>query len=205
MADEIKLEAPIRTEFGKGASRRVRRAGRIPAILYGHGTDPVHVTLPGHQTQLALRVANALLTLDIEGRKEQLALPKQVQRDPITDAIKHVDLIIVRKGERVTVEVPLIVVGEVRGEAMIVTDQTSLTIEAEATSIPPHIEIDVSQLEIGDSVYAKDLKLPQGVVFPGEPDDLMLSVREPQVQDLGEAEAAEDAEAEGEDEAAQEE
>jgi len=208
MADEIKLEAPERTEFGKGASRRVRRAGRIPAVLYGHGTDPVHITLPGHQTQLALRVANALLTLDIPGKKPQLALPKQVQRNPVNDAIEHVDLIIVRKGERVTVEVPLVLVGEVRGEAMIVTDQTSLTIEAEATSIPPHIEIDISGLEIGDAVYAKDLVLPAGVVFPGEPDDLMLSVQAPQAQDLGETEAEGDegeaAESEAEEAAAEE-
>jgi large subunit ribosomal protein L25 len=207
MADEIKLEAPIRNEFGKGASRRLRRSGQIPAVLYGHGTDPVHLSLPGHQTQLALRVANALLTLDIQGQKEQLALPKQVQRNPVTDAIEHVDLIIVRKGERVTVEVPLVVVGEVRGEALIVTDQTSLLIEAEATSIPPHIEIDVSALEIGDAVRAKDLVLPDGVVFPGDPDDLMLSIQAPQVQDLGETaeEAEEGEEGEGEAEEAAEE
>ncbi|MDR1806940.1 MAG: 50S ribosomal protein L25/general stress protein Ctc [Propionibacteriaceae bacterium] len=205
MADEIKLDAPLRTEFGKGASRRLRRAGRIPAVLYGHGTSPVHVSLPGHATQLALRVANALLTLDIEGKKPQLALPKQVQRNPVNDQIEHVDLIIVRKGERVTVEVPLIVVGEVKGEATIVTDQTSLMISAEATHIPPHIEINVSELQIGDAVYAKDLVLPDGVVFPGEPDDLMLSVQAPTAADLGEAPEAEAEEAEGEAEDAAEE
>jgi len=198
MADEIRLTTEERTEFGKGASRRLRRAGRIPAVLYGHGTDPVHLSLPGHQTQLALRQANALLTLDLPAGTDQLALPKQVQRNPVKDTIEHVDLIIVRRGERVTVEVALLVVGEVKGEAMIVQDQTSLTIEAEATSIPPHIEIDISALEIGDAVYAKDLILPAGVVFPGEPDDLMLSIQAPQAQDLGETVAEEGEEAEAE-------
>jgi large subunit ribosomal protein L25 len=201
MADEIQLDAPLRTEFGKGASRRLRRANQIPAVLYGHGMDPVHVALPAHATQLALRQANALLTLDIPGSTAQLALPKQVQRDPVTDRIEHVDLILVRRGERVTVEVPLVITGEVRGEAMIVTDQTSLTIEAEATQIPSHIEIDVSHLVIGDTVTAKDLPLPDGVVFPGNPEDLMLSIQAAQDQDLGgtvEEESAEGEEASAE-------
>ncbi|MDR1264520.1 MAG: 50S ribosomal protein L25/general stress protein Ctc [Propionibacteriaceae bacterium] len=190
MADEIKLEVLPRAEFGKGASRRLRRAGKVPAVLYGHGTDPVHLSLPGHQTQLVLRAANALLTLDQPGRPAQLALPKQVQRDPVTDAIEHVDLVLVRKGERVTVEVPLVLVGEVKGEAMVLSDQTSLTIEAEATSIPPQVEIDLSNLQIGDVVHAKDLVLPAGVIFPGDPEDLMLSVQAPPTQAV-EAEAAE--------------
>ncbi|MDR1079092.1 MAG: 50S ribosomal protein L25/general stress protein Ctc [Propionibacteriaceae bacterium] len=196
MANEIKLDAQLRAEFGKGAARRLRRDGRIPAVMYGHGTDPVHVSLPAHATQLALRQANALLTIDIAGGQAQLALPKQIQRDPVLDVIEHVDLIIVRRGERVTVEVPLIVVGEVKGDAMVVTDQSTLTIEAEATSIPASIEIDISQLEIGDQVLARDLKLPDGVVFPGEPDDLMLSLQAAQAQDLGQA--ATETEAEGE-------
>jgi len=203
MADEIQLETHQRDEFGKGASRRLRRAGRIPAVLYGHGTAPVHLSLPSHQTQLALRQANALLTLDIQGGQSQLALPKQVQRNPVNDAIEHVDLIIVRKGERVTVEVPLVVVGEIKGEATIVQDQTSLTIEAEATKIPPHVEIDVSNLVIGDAVYAKDLVLPAGAVFPGDPEDLMLSIQAPQLQDLGEAPEVEEEEP-AEDESAEE-
>ncbi|MDR1386904.1 MAG: 50S ribosomal protein L25/general stress protein Ctc [Propionibacteriaceae bacterium] len=189
MAIEIKLEAQPRAEFGKGASRRLRRAGRVPAVMYGHGADPVHVSLPAHATQLALRQANALLTIDVVGGQPQLALPKQIQRDPISDVIEHVDLIMVRRGERVTVEVPLIVVGEVKGEAMIVTDQSTLTVEAEATSIPSSIEIDISALEIGDQVLARDLPLPEGVVFPGDPEDLMLSIQAPQAQDLGQAEA----------------
>ena len=111
MANEIQIAAEPRNEFGKGASRRIRRAGKVPAVLYGHGTDPVHVTLPAHETLLALRTANALLSLDLGG-KQQLALPKQVQRDPIRGTLDHVDLIIVRRGEKVTVEVPLHVVGE---------------------------------------------------------------------------------------------
>jgi large subunit ribosomal protein L25 len=198
---EIKLEAPIRNEFGKGASRRLRREGRVPAVLYGHGIDPVHVALPGHATQLALRQANVLLTLDIPGSKIQLALPKAVQRNPITDQVVHVDLVLVRRGERVMVEIPLLIVGEVRGETLIVTDQTSITVEAEATSIPGHIEIDVSELVIGDQITARDLPLPEGVVFPGDPDTLMLSIQAQQAQDLGETagegEAAEGEAAEG--------
>ncbi|MDR0415807.1 MAG: 50S ribosomal protein L25/general stress protein Ctc [Propionibacteriaceae bacterium] len=198
MADEITLDAPLRTEFGKGAARRLRRGQRIPAVLYGHGIEPVHIALPAHATQLALRQANRLLALEIPGSKPRLALPKQVQRDPVTDRVEHVDLILIRRGERVTVEVPLVVVGEVRGEAVIVTDQTSITIEAEATKIPAHIEIDVSELQIGDTVVAGDLALPEGAVFPGEPDDLLLSVQAPQAKDLGEALAEEGEAAEGE-------
>ena len=199
MADEIRLLTQDRNEFGKGASRRLRRAGRIPAVLYGHGTDPVHLSLPGHQTHLALRQANALLTLESAGNRDQLALPKQIQRDPVTDKIVHVDLILVRRGERVTVEVPLVVVGEIKGDVQVVQDQTSLTIEAEATQIPPHIEIDISALTIGDAVYAQDLVLPDGVIFPGEPDDLMLSIQAPQAQDLGETAEAEGGEQADED------
>ncbi|MDR1450450.1 MAG: 50S ribosomal protein L25/general stress protein Ctc [Propionibacteriaceae bacterium] len=204
MADNITLEAVVRTEFGKGASRRLRRGQRVPAVLYGHGIDPIHVALPSHATQLALRHANQLLTLDIPGDNPRLALPKQVQRNPVTDQIEHVDLILVRRGERVTVEIPLVIVGEVRGEAVIVTDQTSILVEAEATSIPSQVEINVADFEIGAVVVAGDLKLPDGVVFSGEADDLLLSIQAPQAKDRGEsAEAeAEADQAAGEDEAA---
>ncbi|QIK71609.1 50S ribosomal protein L25/general stress protein Ctc [Propioniciclava coleopterorum] len=176
MTDELRLEAESRTEFGKGAARRIRRANKVPAVIYGHGGDPIHISLPGHETLLALRTANALLTLVIDGGKKQLALPKQVQRDPITGFLDHVDLVIVKKGEKVTVEVPLLVTGTVKDDRILVMDQQSITLEVAATNIPAHIEIPAGELEIGEQVTAADLNLPEGAVFPGEPTDLILSI-----------------------------
>jgi large subunit ribosomal protein L25 len=172
---EVKIAAVSRTEFGKGAARRARRDGLVPAVLYGHGSDPVHVSLPGHDILLALRVANALLSISIDGGKPQLALPKQVQRNPIRGTIEHLDLVIVKAGEKVTVEVPLLVVNDDRADRIIMMDQQTIALEVLATNIPAHIEIDVMDLEIGQSIAAKDLVLPEGAVFPGEPDDLILS------------------------------
>ncbi len=186
---EVKLSAGSRTEFGKGAARRARRDGLVPAVLYGHGSDPIHVSLPGHETLLALRVANALLSISIDGKSAQLALPKQVQRNPIKGSIEHVDLVIVKRGEKVSVEVPLHVIGgDEKADRIIVMDQQTITLEVEATNIPAQIEIDVTELEIGDSVAAKDLNLPEGAVFPGEPDDLMLSVAAARTQEEIDAE-----------------
>ncbi|MEA4943469.1 MAG: 50S ribosomal protein L25/general stress protein Ctc [Propionicimonas sp.] len=190
---ENKIAAVTRTEFGKGAARRARRAGLVPAVLYGHGTDPVHVALPGHEVLLALRTANALLTLSIDGGKDQLALPKQVQRNPVKGDIEHIDLVIVRRGEKVTVEVPLIVINEEKVDGVITMDQQTIALEAEATNIPASVEIDVEGMQIGQHIAAKDLTLPAGAVFNGEPDDLILSiaalrVEEPAVTE-GDAEA----------------
>lgn len=173
---ENKIAAVTRTEFGKGAARRTRRAGLVPAVLYGHGTDPVHLSLPGHELLLALRVANAVLEISVDGGRTQLALAKQVQRNPVKGSIEHLDLVIVRKGEKVTVEVRLLVVGDHPADRMILMDQQTIALEVEATHIPADVEIDVTGLEIGDTVTAGDLKLPSGAVFPGEPDDLILSV-----------------------------
>ncbi|MFZ1283221.1 MAG: 50S ribosomal protein L25/general stress protein Ctc [Propionicimonas sp.] len=189
---EIKIAAVTRTEFGKGAARRTRRSGLVPAVLYGHGTDPVHVSLPGHDITLALRAANALLTLSIDGGNEQLALPKQVQRNPIKGSIEHLDLVIVKRGEKVTVEIQLVVVGDADKVDRIVTmDQQTIALEVEATHIPTAIEIDVTSLEIGDTVTAADLKLPAGAVFNGEPDDLILSIAASPSQASLDAELAE--------------
>jgi large subunit ribosomal protein L25 len=190
---ESKIAAVSRTEFGKGAARRTRRAGLVPAVLYGHGTDPVHLSLPGHELLLALRVANAVLEISIDGSKTQLALAKQVQRDPIRSDIEHVDLVIVRKGEKVTVEVQLIVVGSVPADRMVLMDQQTIALEVEATHIPTSVEISVTGLEIGDSIAAKDLKLPEGAVFSGDPEDLMLSVSATPSQEALDAELAGDA------------
>ena len=187
---ENKIAAVTRTEFGKGAARRTRRAGLVPAVLYGHGTDPVHMSLPGHEVLLALRVANAVLEISIDDGKSQLALAKQVQRDPIKGTIDHVDLVIVRKGEKVTVEVALAVVGEYPTDRIVMMDQQTIALEVEATNIPASIEVNVTGLEIGDSITAKDLDLPQGAVFPGEPDDLILSMAATPTQAALDAELA---------------
>ena len=186
---EIKISAVARTEFGKGAARRARRDGLVPAVLYGHGTDPVHVSLPGHDTLLALRAANALLAISIEGQSDQLALPKQVQRNPVRGTVEHVDLVIVKRGEKVTVEVPLHVIGdENRPDRVVNMDQQTISLEVLATNIPATIEIDVTSLEIGDSIAAQDLNLPEGAVFPGEPDDLILSISAAKTQEQIDAE-----------------
>ena len=175
--NEIKLEADSRNEFGKGASRRLRREGLVPAVIYGHGTDPVHIALPGHATLLALRTANALLSITIDGGKSQLALPKQVQRHPLRGDLEHVDLIIVKKGEKVTVEVPLVIHGEEKlAEGMVMSDMQTITLEVEATNIPAQLEIDVAGFEVGRQLTVGDLELPAGAAYPGEADDLVLTI-----------------------------
>ena len=191
---ENKIAAVARTEFGKGAARRTRRAGLVPAVLYGHGTEPVHVSLPGHDITLALRVANALLTISIDGAKDQLALPKQVQRNPVKGTIEHIDLVIVRRGEKVSVEVPLVVLGEDKVDGLVIMDQQTIVLEVEATHIPADIEISVEGLEVGATITAGDLNLPDGAVFPGEADDLILSIA---ATPAAEAEEAAQDEAEG--------
>ncbi len=198
---DSKIAAVSRTEFGKGAARRTRRAGLVPAVLYGHGTDPVHLSLPGHEVLLALRVANAVLEISLDGGRSQLALAKQVQRDPIKGTIDHLDLVIVRKGEKVTVEVPLVVVGEHPSDRIVMMDQQTISLEVEATHIPASVEVNVAGLEIGDTITAKDLDLPKGAVFPGEPDDLILSMAATQSQASLDAELAGTTEAEAQPEA----
>lgn len=191
---ETTIAATTRTEFGKGAARRARRAGQVPAVLYGHGSDPVHVALPGHEITLALRQANVLLTISIDGAEAQLALPKQVQRNPIKDNVEHVDLVVVKRGEKVSVEVPLVLIGDdTLADGVITMDQQSITLVAEATHIPATIEIDITGLEVGDTIVASQLKLPEGVEFHGEPDDLILGIN-PTAAEVA-ADASEEAEA----------
>ena len=186
MSNSIQLSADSRTEFGKGAARRLRRDHKVPAVIYGHGGDPVHIALPGHETLLALRTANALLAIRIDGGQEQLALPKQVQRDPIKGFLEHVDLLIVKRGEKVVVEVPLVLVGEVK-EGIVMMDLNTLAIEAEATNIPAQIEIDVASMVVGHQVTAGDLALPEGSELIGEPTHLILSVAAPITEEALEA------------------
>ena len=197
---EVRIVAEPRTEFGKGAARRVRRAGRVPAIVYGHGTETRHVTLPGHQLLMALKTPNVLIEVDGLSGRPQLTLPKAVQRDPLRGSIEHVDLIMVRRGEKVTVEVPVQVSGEVEPGGLLDQQMVRLAVEAEATQIPQAIEVDVEGMEIGAAVHAGDLALPQGVTLAAEPDALVLHVlaaptAEQIEAELGETPAAEEAEA----------
>ena len=192
MSANNEIAAVSRTEFGKGAARRTRRAGMVPAVLYGHGTDPIHVSLPGHQVQLALRVANALLSVTVDGGETQLALPKQVQRNPVKDTIEHVDLVIVRQGEKVTVEVPLVVIGEDRGDRLVLLDRQTVPLEVEATNIPAELKVDVSGMEVGDLMLAKDLVLPEGATYAGEDDEVIVSVEAPRTVEEPVAEEAEE-------------
>ena len=173
---EVPIAASPRTEFGKGAARRERRAGRVPAVLYGHGTEPRHVSLPGHDVLLALRTANVLIRLEGLTGGNELALPKAVQRDPIKGTVEHVDLILVRQGEKVTVDIPVIVVGEVAPDGLLDQQLVQISVEAEATSLPPGVEVNVEGMEVGASVHAGDLALPSGVALADEPDALVLHV-----------------------------
>lgn len=172
---EVKLTAQPRTEFGKGAARRLRRADMVPAVLYGHGTAPVHVALPGHATMMALKQSNALLDLDVDG-KSTLALPKDVQRDPLRGVIEHVDLLIVRRGERVTVDVSLHVSGEPVSGALVTTEATTLSLEVEATQIPQSVGFDISGLQIGTQVHAGQVELPAGAILVTDPDALVINI-----------------------------
>jgi large subunit ribosomal protein L25 len=191
MAD-VKLAAETRTEFGKGAARRIRRDSKVPAVVYGHGAEPVHITLPGHELQLALRTPNVLITLDIEG-KTQLAIPKAVQRDAIKGFLEHVDLLVVTRGEKVNVEVYVHTEGELAPGAYLLEHVLStLNVEAEATHIPESVTVSIAGLEAGDSILAKDIPLPEGTTLLTDEDAVVLQVLAAQ---------AEEAPAEGEDEA----
>ncbi|GAB3285342.1 50S ribosomal protein L25/general stress protein Ctc [Kineosporia babensis] len=197
---EVKLSATPRNDFGKGAARRLRRDHQVPAVLYGHGTDPVHVALPGHATMLALKGnANALLTIEIEG-KSQLALPKDVQRHPLKGTIEHIDLLIVRQGEKVTVDVPLHFAGDPAPGGLVQIELTSLSLEVEATKIPDGIEHSIEGLEVGGQVLAGAITLPAGATLAGDAEAVALVVsdaaRSVSAEDAGEAApAAEGAEA----------
>jgi len=191
MADDNKLVAEARVNFGKGAARKIRAAGKIPAVIYGHGTDPVHVTLPGHQVGLILRKANQVLDLDIAG-KSQLALVKDVQKDPVRQIIEHLDLIVVRKGEKVTIDVPVHVEGETVPGTSAAQDANTISLEAEATNIPERVIVNVEGLEAGTQILAKDLVLPEGSTLIVDPDTLIINVTADTDQDLGdEAQLAE--------------
>jgi large subunit ribosomal protein L25 len=188
---EVHIAAEARTEFGKGAARRFRREGLVPAVLYGHGTETRHLSLPGHALMLALKTPNVLLYLDGLTKGSEIALPKAVQRDPIKGNLEHVDLILVRRGEKVTVEIPLRVTGDIAPDGMLEQQLVQIPVEAEATSIPQGIDVDVEGMEIGAAVHAGDLKLPRGVSLQVDPEILVLHVVAQPTAEEPEAEAAE--------------
>lgn len=189
----VKLDAATRTEFGKGTARKLRRADRIPAVIYGHNTDPVHIALPNKETFLALRQANVLLEITVDGAKQPvLTLPKQVQRDPLTGFLEHVDLLLVKASEKVSVDVPLNFVGSPVGSGAIVNHEImALPVLAPATAIPNEIEVSVAGLEVGAHIVVGDLKLPEGVEAHLDPEHLVVSIV------LAAAEPVEGTEAEG--------
>ncbi len=188
---EIKLAATARTEFGKGAARRIRRASQIPAVLYGHGAKPVHVTLPGHETMLALKQSNALFSIELDG-KATLAIAKDVQRDVVRQVIEHVDLLIVKKGEKVAVDVPVTVVGESAPGTIHIVETQNLSLEAEATHLPQHVEVSIDGVEAGTAITAGEITLPTGASLVTDAEIVVVTVSVPQASaaDVAAEEAA---------------
>ena len=195
---EVRLPAEPRTEFGKGGARRTRRAGKIPAVIYGHGAAPRHVSLPAKEFGHAIKHggANVLLMLSLNGA-EELAIPKAIQRHPIKGVFEHVDLLAVRRGEKVTIDVPIVVVGEVARGGLLAQESNVVSVEAEATQLPSEIRVNVDDLEIGSHVTAGDLTLPSGATLVTDPQQVLVLIQEaPTAADLeeegeGEAEAPE--------------
>ncbi|WIB78317.1 50S ribosomal protein L25/general stress protein Ctc [Curtobacterium sp. MCPF17_002] len=178
MADYTKLAAEVRTKFGKGAARKLRAADKIPAVVYGHGTEPQHISLPGHETMLLVRTANAVVDLDIEGAA-QLALVKDVQRDPVRQIIEHIDLVVLRRGEKVTVDVPVVIEGESFSGTIHVQDLSSVSLLVLATDIPEHVSVNVQDLQDGVQIHAAQLELPEGAELETDPEALVVAIVTP--------------------------
>ncbi|CAM5435428.1 50S ribosomal protein L25/general stress protein Ctc [Streptomyces xanthochromogenes] len=193
---EVKLAAEVRTSFGKGAARTIRRENKVPGVIYGHGTEPVHVTLPGHDLLLALRTPNVLLSLDLDGKNE-LAIPKAVQRDAIKGFLVHVDLLLVKKGEKVTVEVAVETEGDLApGSFLVENVLNTISVEAEATHIPTSVSVSIEGLEAGAAIHAKDIKLPSGTTLATDPEAVVIQILAAQAEEpAAETEDAEGAEA----------
>ncbi|MER7519002.1 50S ribosomal protein L25/general stress protein Ctc [Streptomyces sp. NPDC126499] len=194
---EVKLAASLRTEFGKGAARKIRRDAKVPGVLYGHGSDPIHLTLPGHELTLALRTPNVLLSLDIEGRGTELAIPKAAQRDPLKGFLEHVDLLLVQRGEKVTVEIVVETEGDLAPGAFLVENVlNTISVEAEATHLPEAVTVSIAGLQAGDSIHAKDIELPKGATLVTDPEAVVIQILAAQAEEpAAEGEAAEGAEA----------
>ncbi|GHA38894.1 50S ribosomal protein L25/general stress protein Ctc [Streptomyces purpurascens] len=193
---EVKISAATRTEFGKGAARRIRRESKVPGVLYGHGSDPLHVTLPGHDLLMALRTPNVLIALDIDGKTKELAIPKAVQRDPLKGFLEHVDLLLVKRGEQVNVDIYVHTEGELApGGFLLEHVLNALPVEAEATHIPESVTVSIEGLSAGDSILAKDITLPKGTTLAVEEDTVVLQVLAAQAEEAPEGEEAEGEEA----------
>ncbi|GAB2830972.1 50S ribosomal protein L25/general stress protein Ctc [Streptomyces sp. NPDC054796] len=182
MAD-VNISAKIRNEFGKGAARRLRREEKVPAVIYGHGAEPVHVELPSYDMMMALKTPNVLIHLDVEGKKE-LVIPKAVQREAIRQFLVHIDLLTVKKGEKVNVDIPIHIEGELApGQNLLEHVLNALPVEAEATHIPESVTISVEGLDAGDAIHAKDVKLPKGTTLAVEDDDIVIQVLAAQAEE----------------------
>jgi large subunit ribosomal protein L25 len=175
---EVKISAEPRTEFGKGGARRTRRAGKVPAVLYGHGEKPRHIALPAREFAAAIRHGgmNQVFNIDVSDGSNALALPKAIQRDPIKDTYEHVDLLIVRRGEKVTADIPFQLVGEAQRNTLVVTEHDRISILAEATHLPEHLEVVIDGLEAGARVTAGDVKLPAGAELAVDPQQVLVTV-----------------------------
>ncbi|MGH8890413.1 MAG: 50S ribosomal protein L25/general stress protein Ctc [Acidothermaceae bacterium] len=188
---EVRISAEPRSEFGKGAARRVRRGHKVPAVLYGHGTPPQHISLPGHELMLALKSANVLLRLEGLDGGSELALPKAVQRDAVSGMLEHVDLLLVRLGEKVTIDIPLQIVGNLVPDGFLDQQLVSLSIEAEATHIPQQIEVSIEGLQIGQSIHASEVALPEGSSLQTDAEAVVVHITGAQTAQQFEAELAE--------------
>lgn len=185
---DVTLSATQRTEFGKGPSRRLRRDNQIPAVLYGHGAEPVHLALPGHDTALALKNPNVLLTIEVAGDADQLALPKAIQRHPLRGTVEHVDLVVVRRGEMVVVDIPVSTEGDADSGAVLTIENAVLSVRADATALPPGVTLDVTGLEAGATITAGEIELPEGVELVTEPETAIVVVSAPQIEETPEDE-----------------
>ena len=194
---EVRIKAETRTEFGKGGARRTRRAGNVPAVLYGHGTDPKHIALPAREFAAAIRHGgiNQLFTIESADGTETLALPKAIQRDPVRDSFDHIDLLIVRRGEKVTVDVPVHITGTAAPETIVTIEQQTLSVIADATQLPDRFEVSIQGLQAGSHITAGQVELPEGTELAADPESLVVVIQVAAVADLGEPEVVEGEEA----------
>ena len=192
---EVKINAEPRTEFGKGGARRTRRAGKVPAVLYGHGEKPKHIALPAREFAAAIRRggANQLFEIAVSDGTSTLALPKAIQRDPVKDSLEHIDLLIVRRGEKVTVEVPVQLIGEPAPSTVVVHENTTLSVTADATRLPDHLEVSIDGLPAGAQVTAAEVALPEGVELAADSELLIALISAPAMEEIPQPAAEEEA------------
>jgi large subunit ribosomal protein L25 len=197
---EVKIAAEPRTEFGKGGARRTRRAGLVPAVLYGHGEKPKHIAVPAREFAAAIRHggANQLFAIEISDGTQALALPKAIQRDPVKDTYEHIDLLLVRRGEKVTVDIRVVLIGEAAPGTLVVTESDTLSVSADATRLPDHFEVSIEGLEAGSKITAADVTLPDGTELIADPETTIAVISVAPSAEALEGETAEGEAAEGE-------